>query len=309
MRAGECGVAAAARRNNIRMEYFRPTQASILTTRSGRPAPITIGRIRGMGDDRPLNRHIREDAFLFCLARAPCRADMTCDGRTLPVRLAVPGQIRAYDYRHDWTCVLMDDFDQVNWHIPRAAFEAFAPDHPGDILAELRVPEAQSLEDPVALQLADLVEPAFRAPETLNTLFVDHLSWAAVAHFAKTYGAFRPARPKGGPRLTARQERLAKEMIAARLDGELRLADLAAACDLSISHFSRAFRATTGVPPYRWLLERRLDLAKTMLADRRLTIAEVAAAAGFFDQSHLSRAFTGHVGMTPTAWRRQQGLP
>ncbi|WP_458098323.1 helix-turn-helix domain-containing protein [Roseomonas sp. WA12] len=294
---------AGLRKNNVAMEYFRPKQASILTTRGGRPAPIAIGRVRGAADDKPLSRHVVEDAFLFCLARVPCRADMTCDGRSMPVRLARPGQIRAYDYRHDWTCVLMDDFDQVNWHIPRSVFEALEPDQPGTLFSELSVPEASSIEDPVALQLANLLEPAFLSPEATNTLFIDHLCWAAVAHFGKTYGAYRPIRPKGGPRLSPWQERVAKDTIAARLDGEVRLADLAAACGLSVSHFARAFRATIGVPPHRWLLERRIDQAKALLANPRVTVAEVAAATGFSDQSHLSRVFSRQVGVPPASWR------
>nr|WP_280855685.1 AraC family transcriptional regulator [Pararoseomonas indoligenes] len=97
-------------------------------------------------------------------------------------------------------------------------------------------------------------------------------------------------------------------MIAARLDGEVRLAEMATACGLSVSHFSRAFRATTGTPPHRWLLQRRIEQAKAMLANPRVTVAEVAAATGFFDQSHLTRVFTRQVGTAPSAWRKGQAL-
>jgi AraC family transcriptional regulator len=148
------------------------------------------------------------------------------------------------------------------------------------------------------------VEPALHAPQDVNTLFVDHICLAAVAHFAWTYGAYKPRRPGTGTRLSPRQEQLVKEMIEVGMDGDVRLADLAAACGLSVSHFSRAFRATTGMPPHRWLLARRVEVAKTLLAGSRRTIAEVALEVGFFDQSHFKRVVTRNVGTSPVPWRR-----
>ena len=73
---------------------------------------------------------------------------------------------------------------------------------------------------------------------------------------------------------------------------------------LSVSHFSRAFRATVGVAPHSWLLMRRIELAKDKIREGRLPLWEVALACGFSDQSHLTRVFTRKVGVSPGAWRR-----
>jgi AraC family transcriptional regulator len=73
---------------------------------------------------------------------------------------------------------------------------------------------------------------------------------------------------------------------------------------LSVSHFSRAFRRTIGVAPHRWLLTRRVEVAKEKLRDRRFSLSDVPLACGFADQSHLTRVFTGRVGLSPGAWRR-----
>jgi AraC-like DNA-binding protein len=110
--------------------------------------------------------------------------------------------------------------------------------------------------------------------------------------------------PRGG--LAPWQAQRAKELMNANLDGKLPLSRLAEECGLSTRHFARAFRQTTGVPPHRWLLGRRVDRAKDLLHDPALSLAEVALACGFADQSHFTRMFTTVVGLSPGLWRRMR---
>jgi AraC-like DNA-binding protein len=110
--------------------------------------------------------------------------------------------------------------------------------------------------------------------------------------------------PRGG--LAPWQARRAKELLNANLDGKLPLSQLAEECGLSTRHFARAFRQSTGVPPHRWLLSRRVERAKELLHDAALSLAEIALACGFADQSHFTRTFTTLVGLSPGLWRRMQ---
>ena len=77
------------------------------------------------------------------------------------------------------------------------------------------------------------------------------------------------------------------------------MADLAIDCGVSVSHFSRAFRQSTGLSPHQWLLKRRVDQAKSLLRDRTLSLSDVALSCGFGDQSHFTRVFTKLTGITP----------
>lgn len=100
------------------------------------------------------------------------------------------------------------------------------------------------------------------------------------------------------------QERRAKELIAANLTDNVTLADLAEACELSIRHFTRAFRGSTGTSPHAWLLHLRVEKAKQLLTSSRRMLADIALDCGFADQSHMTRAFQRSVGVPPGAWRR-----
>jgi AraC family transcriptional regulator len=75
---------------------------------------------------------------------------------------------------------------------------------------------------------------------------------------------------------------------------------MASAARLSVYHFARQFKAATGLPPHKYVIMRRVERAKELLqTNTHLTLAEVAAHAGFSDQSHLSHHFKRHVGVTP----------
>jgi AraC-like DNA-binding protein len=107
-------------------------------------------------------------------------------------------------------------------------------------------------------------------------------------------------------RLVPWQLKKVTDFTRAHLAETLQLSELAAISGLSISHFSRAFKGSTGLPPYRWHLNMRIDRARRMLADASPSLADVAYATGFADQSHFTRLFSRIVGMRPGAWRRGQ---
>ena len=122
-----------------------------------------------------------------------------------------------------------------------------------------------AVNDATIFSLGSTILPALSHADQANRLFVDHVTLAAGIHLAQTYGGLRPVvRPvRGG--LAPWQERRAKEILSANLDGGVPLNDVARECRLSVSHFSRAFRRSMGVAPHNWLLTRRIEVAKEKL--------------------------------------------
>ena len=94
------------------------------------------------------------------------------------------------------------------------------------------------------------------------------------------------------------------EFIDAHLANDLSLSELSEVSGLNPHHFAHAFKASTGMPPHRYIIEKRISKAQELLQDGRQSIAEVAFACGFASQSHLTQHFHRIVRTTPAKFRR-----
>lgn len=96
------------------------------------------------------------------------------------------------------------------------------------------------------------------------------------------------------------------DYIDGNLARPLRLAELSALSGLSKMHFSAQFRRATGLPPYAYILRRRIMRGQQLLLETEDTTVNIALALGFTSQAHFTTAFKKIVGATPARWRREQ---
>jgi AraC family transcriptional regulator len=232
--------------------------------------------------------------------------DAWCDERHLRRGRNPVGALEVLDHRHVWHTNIPEPFEIVQVFVPLRALNELADELKVAPIETLACTVEAPLRDPVMHGLALALLPAFAKPAEASTLFVDHVFAASRMHLAQTYGGLRPHAEKAHGGLTAWQERRTRELLLDDLQIDRSLADLAAACGLSVRHFARAFKATTGLPPHRWLLRRRVERAKELLESTDDGLSEIALICGFADQSHLTRVFQGLAGSSPGAWRRQR---
>jgi AraC family transcriptional regulator len=134
------------------------------------------------------------------------------------------------------------------------------------------------------------------AAESLANVLAVHLIRQVVA-------PRRPARGSDGA-LPQRKLRAVVEYVEEHLDAGPTLEQMAAVAQLSPYHFARQFKAATGLPPHQYIIARRVERAKQLLQeDGDFSLAQVAAHAGFSDQSQLSQHFKRLVGVTPGRFR------
>jgi AraC family transcriptional regulator len=171
---------------------------------------------------------------------------------------------------------------------------------PGDLV----YPPRNMVRHDVIEAIVRALLPGLEHHENMGELLAGHLVVAFAEHQVTTY-CVPPAQLSMHPSgLAPWQQRRAEEMLRGHLSDGITVGALATACRLSPSAFIRAFKKSTGLPPHRWLLARRIELAMNLLHDRELPLAQIALSAGFSDQSHLTRAFRARVGVGPGAWRR-----
>ncbi|MCS3763148.1 helix-turn-helix domain-containing protein [Bradyrhizobium centrosematis] len=273
---------------------LRSAELAVVETRDDNPAPGLCGALPS------------EDAYLVSL-KLRDYADCECweRGRCVIKTDIRRGATYLYDLKRDPRYVIDKPFHSLYFYLPRSALDDLARQS-GARIGELAYEPGIGHDDPVVRHLGSSLLGALHRPSEVNQLFLDHAMLALSAHVAQTYGGLKRSTELARGGLAPWQVKRACERLESDLGGSFSLQQIAAEFDLSISHFSRAFRISTGLPPHQWLLHKRVKTAKQLLTVRDLPLSEIAISAGFANQSHFTRVFSSVVGVSPGAWRREK---
>jgi|SRR5215469_1398478 len=137
-------------------------------------------------------------------------------------------------------------------------------------------------------------------------LFLDSIELAIAAALVDAYaGQSRSVRPLRGGLGPARL-RTITELVHAKMEDELTILELAQSVELSMTHFSRMFRESTGETPHQFVLRCRVERAQEMLRTPNTRVLDVAVACGFKTQQHFARVFRNVCGASPTEYRQER---
>jgi AraC family transcriptional regulator len=177
------------------------------------------------------------------------------------------------------------------------------PAESGRAAARLVEPTWRVLRDPLLTELLGSVGRELDRSASSEELFGDLATTLFAVQLERAHGV-RGASP--GLRRSGLSPFVLKrirEYVASHLAGTIRLEQLAALAGLSPFHFSRAFKASTGLSPHAYVLHCRISESKRLLSGSNLTISDVARRTGFSGTGQLSRRFRAFTGTTPTAFR------
>ena len=210
--------------------------------------------------------------------------------------------IRIVDLERDQAAPLNAPFDCIHFYLSRISLDWLSEEYHLARVRKLECPRG-TIDETVnclgALLISALAPGGSRCQVSRDTLLV-----ALGTHIVKRYGDSQSTQNaiRGG--LAPWQKRRATDLLMANIDGSIPLARLASECHLSASHFARAFKASTGRAPHRWLIEQRVDRSKALLNMRDVPLAEIALRCGFSEQATFNRTFKREVGTSPGVWRR-----
>jgi AraC family transcriptional regulator len=206
--------------------------------------------------------------------------------------------------------------DQVRWRNDGLGSNCVSVNFPRGSLAQLLGADGKpplesvgprfAFSDPHAADLICRLQAQVVSGNPLGAAYSQGLSLTLVSYLFASYGqgARRDDRLAPPGRLPRLQCEALMVFIEDFLSRDIGVVDMAAVVGYSPDHFARLFRQTFRVSPYRYLLGRRVERAKSMLRDANASIAEVALACGFANQSHLSGVFKRLTGVTPARYRR-----
>jgi AraC family transcriptional regulator len=279
-----------------------------LITRSLRSVELAVTETR---DDNPVpglsGSLTAEDAFLVSLKLHDYPdCELWDRGKCVMKADVRAGATYLYDLKRDPQYVIDKPFHSLFFYLPRSALDGIAEESRAPRMGELACELGTGHNDAIIRNIGASFLQGLRRPAEANQLFIDHMMLALTAHVAQTYGGLRRNSELARGGLASWQAKRACERLESDLGGKFSLQQIAAEFDLSVSHFSRAFRISTGLPPHQWLLRQRVKAAKQLMSVRDLTLSEIAISAGFANQSHFTRVFSEAVGVSPGAWRREK---
>ncbi len=160
------------------------------------------------------------------------------------------------------------------------------------------------LNDELIYQIGLSVVSEMKQETSTGRMFVETASLMLAAQLSHHYLDLSLLKSGRNERLENDRLRRVLDYIDAHLESEISVAALADVAALSAFHFARMFAATIGMPPRKYVSQRRLENAMAMLAAGKLSLAEIAHRSCFSSQAAFSRGFRQATGVTPGEYRR-----
>jgi AraC family transcriptional regulator len=134
--------------------------------------------------------------------------------------------------------------------------------------------------------------------------YVEALGMVMVHELLRLNNGAAPAKHNVRGGLAGWQEKKVAQYIEEHLSEDVPLPALAELVGLSPYHFARAFKQSFGLPPHRYLTSRRIEKAKSLLAQPAVSVTQIGFDLGFSEVSSFTNAFRKHAGLSPTEYRR-----
>jgi AraC family transcriptional regulator len=170
-------------------------------------------------------------------------------------------------------------------------------------VADVQLHDVLKSYDPVVTAAAAAITREARQQALGSALYVEAVATQLAVHLLRNYASVTFHEPSSKGRLSTMQIRRLTEYIDSKLHEQLSLETLASVVGMGTWTFTRHFRESFDSTPHAYVVARRIDRAKSLLAQSRLPIKEIAAACGFADQAHMTRIFQAHLQTTPATLR------
>lgn len=167
--------------------------------------------------------------------------------------------------------------------------------------------DVQRMRDPIVEHISAIFRVELnRASHPAQEILIESMAVALCTHLLRNYTNAVGIEERSMVSVDAAVIGRAVAYIENNSDRSISLRELASAAGLSRFHFSRVFKRHLGLSPAKYIERARIEQAKALIVSAELSLANIAQAVGFADQSHFSRRFRFHEGRTPAVFAREQ---
>lgn len=222
--------------------------------------------------------------------------------KLIPTSIVHPFRSNVIDFDSQPRCWAGCAFDYVHYSVPHQGLDDIVEDLGFGRVNDYRLAVLE--DDLVVAQITKSILPFLGQSDAPSVLALDQFSLILGAHLIQRYGALQKAARHSNGGLAPWQKRRASELLHENMHGRIRLSDVARECGLSTSHFARSFKTSFGLSTHQWLIQHRIEHAKQLMIQTRMSLIDIAVQSGFNDQAAFTRTFHQLVGVSPGRWRR-----
>ena len=224
------------------------------------------------------------------------------DGGKLKSSPMSPGLFNFIPAHRELEALWQAEIELLSIYLPSSLLERTVIENSDYDFSQIELIDRLAIRDPFLEQLAY----AFKNEQENgmgDRLYLESLQTMLCAHLLRHHcsTAIVTTEVTGG--LSASKLRQVIDYIQFNLERDLSLAQLASVAHVSSHHFGKLFKQSMGLTPHQYVMKCRIERAKKLLRNRKLTLTEISLATGFCHQSHFTNAFRRCTAFTPRQYR------
>ena len=205
-------------------------------------------------------------------------------------------------YELRWDSPSGEPFEVMHLHLglpllERAALEAFG------VADRIMLDEVSGSGDEDLASHFGVLHRELIASREPSSLLVESVGQALAVHLVRNYRASQPRPIHRRSAMTAFGLRKVLDRMQADLADDFDLARYATEAGMSVAHFSRQFKRSTGLPPSQYFIRMRMALARQQLRETDRSVISIGMEVGYLSPSHFAQVFRREVGVSPSAYR------
>ena len=225
------------------------------------------------------------------------------DGGKLKSSAMSPGLFNFIPAHRELEALWQAEIELLSIYLPPSLLERTVIENSDRDFSKIELIDRLAIRDPFLEQLAYAFKSELETGQTSDRLYLESLQTMLCAHLLRHHCSTTVVTTKVSGGLPSSKLRQVIDYIQSNLERDPSLADLANIAHVSSHHFGKLFKQSMGVTPHQYVMKCRLERAKKLLANKKLTLTEISLATGFCHQSHFTNAFHRYTTLTPRQYR------
>jgi AraC family transcriptional regulator len=194
--------------------------------------------------------------------------------------------------------------ETIHLHIDGVFFRRVAAECGRGDPNAIEITDALSESDPLVERLLRALAPQLRGPDPSGHMFADAAAEMIAIHLLQRYSTKSIVTVRNAETISRKRLRQVEDFVDANLAENVTLDEMARVACMSVFHFARSFKQSTGETPHEFVRLRKLEHAKRLFAETDWDVRRVARAVGYLNASHFAAVFREKSGVTPAAYRQ-----